>query len=101
MSSHKRFTRKCVSCGAEIPNSGSARKFCEKCAKERHRKKKREYMRKIRNSGEYKSPANENKPKKSNSMQRINDIARCAKNDGMSYGEYLAKRREKFDPRTA
>lgn len=90
MSTHKRFTRKCVSCGVEMPNSGSSKKYCTECAKERHRKNRREYMRNIRNSGEYKSPANEIKQARSRSMQRINDIARCTVN----YGEYQAKTKE-------
>lgn len=90
MSTHKRFTRKCVLCGVEMPNSGSARKYCDKCAKERHRKNVREYMRNIRNSGEYRSPANEVKQARSNSMKRINDIARHTVN----YGEYQTKRME-------
>ena len=48
-------------------------------------------------SDEYKSPANESKNrnetkrKKSNSMQRINEIVRSSTNTGMTYGEYQAK----------
>ena len=38
MPTHKRFTRICVSCGVEMPNSGSSKKYCTECAKERHRK---------------------------------------------------------------
>ena len=90
MSTHKRFTRICVSCGVEMPNSGSSKKYCTECAKERHRKNSREYMRNIRNSGEYISPANEVKRARSRSMERINDIAR----NTVNYGEYQAKRME-------
>ena len=65
-------------------------KYCTECAKERHRKNGREYMRNIRNSGEYISPANEVKWARSRSMERINDIAR----NTVNYGEYQAKRME-------
>jgi len=90
MSAHKRFTRICVSCGVEMPNSGSSKKYCTECAKERRRKKRREYMRNIRNSGEYISPANEVKRARARSMERIYDIAR----NTVNYGEYQAKRME-------
>lgn len=66
------------------------KKYCTECAKERHRKNRREYMRNIRNSGEYISPANEIRQARSNSMKRINDIAR----NTVNYGEYQAKRME-------
>lgn len=90
MSLHKRFTRICKACGVEMTNCGSAKKYCDNCAKERHRKNRREYMRNIRNSGEYISPANEVRRARASSMKRINEIARQTVN----YGEYQAKRTE-------
>ncbi len=90
MSTHKRFTRTCVSCGIEITNSGSSRKYCEDCGKKRHRKQVREYMQRIRNSGECTSPSTEVKKSRANSMKRINDIAR----NTVNYGEFQAKRKE-------
>lgn len=90
MLTHKNFTRKCITCGVEITDCGSAKKYCTECAKERNHKKKLEYMRNIRNSGEHISPANEVKQARLRSMQRINAIARHTTN----YGEYQAKRKE-------
>lgn len=90
----KEYTRNCTLCGAEIQNARAQSKFCASCAR----------MRKLKSTSEsrkrhkyYKSPLNEakiknTKRKKSNSMQRINEIVRLAADNGMTYGQYQDKK---------
>lgn len=78
---HTAFKHKCAQCGKIFYTRAAGDKWCSKeCREEFNRLNRESYVKKLWTDSVRKS------------QQTIKDIALAASNEGLSYGEYVAKR---------
>lgn len=82
----------CVICGRPIPDAKGRRIYCEVCRKEIEKRNRRNHRMLNQNDKNYKDVVAELKNKQeTKSYMSISQVAKAAKKEGLTYGQYVAK----------